>query len=60
MNYRIHKTLAFVAMGLTVAGLLGLFGINLTEKAFDMIPWKFVLIIAQGYTAFVFNKLLNG
>ena len=53
MNYRIHKTLAFVALGLTAAGLLGVFGItSLEDKAFNTIPWKFVLVIAQGYVAF--------
>lgn len=58
-NWRTYKTLAFVVMAFIAAGLLGFGGINLEEKAFNLLAWKYVLVGGVGYLAWVFKKLLN-
>lgn len=58
-NWRAHKSLAFVVMAFIAIGLLGIGGINLNEKAFNLLAWKYILVGGLGYLAWVFKKLLN-
>lgn len=58
MNLRIARTTAYVAIGITIAGLLGIFGINLQENAY-FIPWKFVLVGCMGYLVWFINRMLH-
>lgn len=58
MEWRIHKTAAFVVLGFTLAALLGI-GINLEDKIFNLVSWKNVIICGQLYMAWVFKNLLN-
>ena len=58
-NWRIHKSLSFCVLGITIAALLGIGGIELSQKAFNVIEWKWLLLIGQGYLAWSFKNLLN-
>lgn len=59
-NWRIHKTISFVAIAITIAALLGIFGIgSLDNKLFDVIQWKVIVIACQGYLAWAFYNLIN-
>jgi len=59
MNWRIHKTISFVVMAFIAAGLVGFGGLNLEEKVFNLIQWKFLLTAGVGYLAWSFNKMLH-
>jgi len=58
-NWKIHKTLAFIAMALVVASVLGLQGITLGDKLFNLISFKWIVIVAQSYAAWVWYSLVK-
>jgi len=58
-NWRIEQTLFYVVLAFVAAGLISFAGINLEEKAFGFIAWKWLLLAGVGYSAWVFNKLIH-
>jgi hypothetical protein len=58
-NWKIHKTLAFVAMAFVVLVLLSFKGITMGDKLFNLISFKWIAILAQGYAAWVWYSLVR-
>lgn len=58
-NWKIHKTLAFVAMAFVAAVLLGINGISAADELLGLISFKWVALIAQGYAAWVWYSLVK-
>lgn len=58
-NWKIHKTLAFVAMAIVIAILLGFKGMTLVDKLFNLISFKWVAVVAQAYAAWVWYSLVK-
>lgn len=58
-NWRVYKALSYVVLAFLAAGILGFGGINIGEKAFGFIDWKFLLVGGVGYLAWFIKSLLN-
>lgn len=58
-NWKIHKTLAFIAMAFVAAVLLGIQGIGMSDELFGVISFKWVALVAQGYAAWVWYSLVK-
>jgi hypothetical protein len=58
-NWKIHKTLAFIAMAFVVAVLLGIKGITMADELFNLITFKWIAIVAQAYAAWVWYSLVR-
>lgn len=59
VNWKIHKALAFIGMGLVVAVLFGLKGMTMADKLFNFISFKWLALIAQAYAMWVWYSLVK-
>lgn len=59
VNWKIHKALAFIGMALVALIVFGVQGMNLTDKLFNFISFKWVALVAQVYAAWVWYSLVK-
>lgn len=58
-NWKLHKALAFIGMALVIGILVGIKGITMTDKLFNIISFKWIAITAQAYAAWVWYSLVK-
>lgn len=58
-NWKIHKTLAFIAMAFVALVLFGVQGITMSDELFGLISFKWVAIAVQAYAAWVWYSLVK-